>query len=162
EGDRRSPSRCQILRRPSGLPEDGCGRPRDVWLPPGSWLLRSCWNIPHRSIAVSLAERIPGRSHSLPRAEAGMRPVLISEVPVRRGGVDAVLATRHAGTRRLRLDYELVGPEDAPVVFVVGGISADRHVAANPLESEPGWAQGLLDPGRTLDPSRLRVLACDH
>lgn len=91
-----------------------------------------------------------------------MRPVRISEVPVRRGGVDAVLATRHAGARRLRLNYELVGPEEAPVVFVAGGISAHRHVAANPLESEPGWAQGLLDPGRTLDPSRLRVLAFDY
>ncbi len=91
-----------------------------------------------------------------------MRPVRVSEAPVRRGGVDAVLATRHSGTRRLRLNYELVGPEGAPVVFLAGGISAHRHVAANALETQPGWVQGLLDPGRTLDPSRLRILAFDY
>lgn len=111
---------------------------------------------------MNLAERIVASSQPLPRAAGAMRPVRISDAQVRRGGVDAVLATCHAGTRRLRLNYELVGPEGAPVVFVAGGISANRHVAANALEPESGWVQGLLDPGRTLDPSRLRVLAFDY
>lgn len=111
---------------------------------------------------MNLAERIDANSQPLPRAAGAMRPVRIVEAEVRRGAVDAVLATRHAGTRRLRLNYELVGPEGAPVVFVAGGISAHRHVAANALAQEPGWAQGLLDPGHALDPSRLRVLAFDY
>ena len=81
---------------------------------------------------------------------------------VRRGSIDAVLATRHAGTRKLRLNYELVGPADAPVVFVAGGISAHRHVAANALDAAPGWAEGLVDAGRALDPSRVRLLAFDY
>ena len=81
---------------------------------------------------------------------------------VRRGSVDAVLATRHAGTRKLRLDYELVGPAGAPVVFVAGGISAHRHVAANALDGATGWAEGLLAAGRALDPSRTRILAFDY
>src|SRR6476469_3730870 len=51
--------------------------------------------------------------------------------PTRRGEVDVDLALRHAGTRRLRLRYELVGDVRRPVVFVAGGISAHRHVAAN-------------------------------
>ena len=49
---------------------------------------------------------------------------------VRCVSLEAVLATLHAGTRKLRLNYELAGPADAPVVFVAGGISAHRHVAA--------------------------------
>lgn len=81
---------------------------------------------------------------------------------VRRGSIDAVLATRHAGTHKLRLNYELVGPADAPVVFVAGGISAHRHVAANALDAAPGWAEGLVDAGRALDPSRVRLLAFDY
>ncbi len=81
---------------------------------------------------------------------------------VRRGSIDAVLATRHAGTRKLRLNYELVGPADAPVVFLAGGISAHRHVSANAIDPTPGWAQGLLDAERALDPSRRRVLAFDY
>ena len=81
---------------------------------------------------------------------------------VRRGSIDAVLATRHAGTRKLRLDYELVGPAGAPVVFVAGGISAHRHVAANALDGATGWAEGLLAAGRALDPSRTRILAFDY
>lgn len=81
---------------------------------------------------------------------------------LRRGSIDAVLATRHAGARKLRLGYELVGAADAPVVFVAGGISAHRHVAANALDRAAGWAEGLLDAGRALDPATVRVLACDY
>jgi homoserine O-acetyltransferase len=83
-------------------------------------------------------------------------------LPVRRGSIEALLATRHAGTRRVRLAYELAGAEDAPVVFVAGGISAHRHVAANAADPTSGWAQGLLDSGRALDPARHRVLAFDY
>lgn len=82
--------------------------------------------------------------------------------PVRRGTVDAVLALRHAGPRRVRLAYELVGAHDAPVVFVAGGISAHRHVGANRVDPQPGWAPHLLAPGRTLDPACHRVLAFDY
>lgn len=81
---------------------------------------------------------------------------------VRTGSIDAVLATRHAGTRKLRLNYELVGPADAPVVLVAGGISAHRHVAANALDGANGWAEGLVEAGRALDPSRIRILAFDY
>ena len=50
----------------------------------------------------------------------------------------------------------------APVVFVAGGISAHRHVAANALDGAPGWAEGLLDPDRSLDPANHRILAFDY
>ena len=73
---------------------------------------------------------------------------------VRIGSIDAVLATRHAGTRKLRLAYELVGPAGAPVVVVAGGISAHRHVAANAVDASSGWAEGLTGAGRAIDPSR--------
>lgn len=91
---------------------------------------------------------------------AAMRAV--HDVDAVRGTIDAVLATRHAGTRHLRLHYELLGPAGAPVVLVAGGISAHRHVAANALDADAGWAQGLLDAGRTLDPARRRILAFDY
>lgn len=80
----------------------------------------------------------------------------------RRGGIEVVLATRHAGTRTLRLDYELVGPDDAPVVFLAGGISAHRHLAANALDATRGWAEGLVGAGRALDPAKRRILAFDY
>ena len=81
---------------------------------------------------------------------------------VRRGVVDAVLATRHAGTRHLRLKYEVVGPAKGPVVLVAGGISAHRHVAANALDEARGWAEGLLGDRRALDPAKRRILAFDY
>ena len=115
---------------------------------------------------MSLAERteLPSRS-SPPQVGKTLRGAQAagSDVDhVRRGSIDAVLATRHAGTRKLRLDYELVGPAGAPVVFVAGGISAHRHVAANALDGDAGWAEGLLDNGRALDPANLRILAFDY
>ena len=114
---------------------------------------------------MSLAERNPLASTTLPPGCEGIRSAFAAapDVPdARRGSIDAVLATRHAGTRKLRLSYELVGPADAPVVFVAGGISAHRHVAANALDGNAGWAEGLLDAGRSLDPANLRILAIDY
>ncbi|WP_132999075.1 homoserine O-succinyltransferase MetX [Luteimonas arsenica] len=81
---------------------------------------------------------------------------------VQRGHVDVVLPMRYAGARRLRLAYELSGPEGAPVVLVSGGISADRHLAASEMHPERGWAGAVVGAGKALDPSRLRLLAFDH
>lgn len=78
-----------------------------------------------------------------------------------RGDIGAVLSMRHAGPRPVRLRYELVGPADAPVVLLAGGISAHRHVAANAEFPEKGWAEGLVGSGRTLDPATQRILAFD-
>lgn len=95
-------------------------------------------------------------------APPGSASVPAHDGDVRRGTIDAVLATRHAGTRRVRLAYELVGADGAPIVFVAGGISAHRHLAANRGDSERGWVDALLAAGRTLDPACRRVLAFDY
>src|SRR5699024_8096012 len=110
----------------------------------------------HRSAAVSLAERNTLASQPLSPGGERMRAAVaaVPGVPgARRGSIDAVLPTRHAGTRKLRIAYELAGPAGAPVVFVAGGISAHRHVSANAQDRDAGWAEGLLDAGRTLDPA---------
>ena len=78
-----------------------------------------------------------------------------------RGEIDVRLAMRHAGERTLRLRYELVGRADAPVVLVAGGISAHRHLAANAVFGEKGWADGLVGCGRALDPAYRRLLGLD-
>ena len=96
-------------------------------------------------------------------ARAAGWPAAYDDAPhARRGHVDAVLATRHAGARRVRIRYELAGAPDAPPVVVAGGISAHRHVAANDLDPTAGWAQGLLDDGRTLDLRTRRILSFDY
>ena len=79
-----------------------------------------------------------------------------------RGEFDAVLSLRHAGPRTVRIRFEWTGPADAPVLVLAGGISAHRHVASNSRFAEKGWAQGLVGPGRTLDPEQRRVLAFDY
>jgi homoserine O-acetyltransferase len=61
-----------------------------------------------------------------------------------------------------RVAYEISGPAGAPVVVVLGGISAHCHVTATPERPEPGWWQGLVGPGRAVDPERVRVLAFDY
>lgn len=96
------------------------------------------------------------------RAPAPTTPAHVEQGETRRGCFDAVLATRHAGTRKVRLSWQLVGADEAPVVFLAGGISAHRHVAANAVEAADGWAQGLLDQGRALDPTRRQVLSFDY
>ncbi len=117
---------------------------------------------------MSLAERIDFcHPPVLPpvtraRSRAAGSAAVPRRAPVYRGVIDAVLATRHAGTRKVRLAYELVGAPEAPVIFLAGGISAHRHVAATTEDLSRGWAEGLLDAGRTLDPACRRVLAFDY
>lgn len=87
--------------------------------------------------------------------------VIDDDITAVRGERVIALPMRHAGMRELRLRYELIGAANAPVVFVAGGISAHRHLAASNLFPEKGWVDGLVGSGRALDPASRRLLAFD-
>ena len=55
--------------------------------------------------------------------------------------------------------FTLVGADDAPVVVVLGGISATRHVVSSP--DQAGWWDGVAGDGRAIDTTRFRVLGVD-
>ncbi len=60
--------------------------------------------------------------------------------------------------------YASYGAEDAPAVFVLGGISAHRFVCGNPdghPDGGDGWWPGVVGPGVGLDPERYRILSID-
>lgn len=81
--------------------------------------------------------------------------------PATRFELETVLQLRHAGPTACTLRAELVGPEDAPLVVVLGGISADRHVAASKTFCAAGWWDAQVGEGRAIDTGRLRVLSFD-
>ena len=56
--------------------------------------------------------------------------------------------------------YRLAGRTGAPVVAVLGGISAGRHVFGLPGEAG-GWWEESIGPGKALDADRYRVLGID-
>ena len=58
-------------------------------------------------------------------------------------------------------DHELIGPHGAPVVAVLGGISASRHVASSASDATPGWWEPVVGDGRAIDLARHRVLGVD-
>lgn len=92
-----------------------------------------------------------------PRADAAIPHSFTAE----RGVLDATLAMRHAGIRRLRIAWELQGAADGAVVIVQGGISANRHVASSARFGETGWWEAQCGSGRAIDTRRHRVLAID-
>lgn len=57
--------------------------------------------------------------------------------------------------------WELTGRHDRPVVAVLGGISAGRHVTANAADPSAGWWQELVGPGAAIDTDEHRVLGID-
>jgi homoserine O-acetyltransferase len=107
------------------------------------------------------AEAMTAGSPACATSSATTSAATTSAGPATRGSVECVLALRHAGTRAVRLRYECVGAPDLPVVFVAGGISADRHVVASDAFPERGWWQAQAADGRALDPRRRRLLAID-
>lgn len=58
--------------------------------------------------------------------------------------------------------YELCGAAGGPVVVVLGGISASRHVSQNELDQSPGWWDTMVGPGRAIDTNRYCVLGIDY
>lgn len=59
----------------------------------------------------------------------------------------------------VELAWRMVGPEGAPVVATLGGISAGRFVT--PGEGEKGWWSEIVGPGKAIDTNTVRVLGID-
>jgi homoserine O-acetyltransferase len=75
--------------------------------------------------------------------------------PSKRLITDQVLT--HGGVMHgARIAYSDIGPETAPSVLVMGGISADRQVSGS-----QGWWSTLVGPGRVIDTRNHRVIGFD-
>jgi homoserine O-acetyltransferase len=64
-------------------------------------------------------------------------------------------------TSHISPDFELSGPPGAPLLVVLGGISATRHVTATSSDASEGWWQQQVGPGLALDTRNHRVLGID-
>ena len=68
------------------------------------------------------------------------------------------LQPRHGeGACEVRLRWRLHGAADAPLLAVLGGISADCRVAGD--ADGPGWWDALAGAGQAIDPLHHRILA---
>jgi homoserine O-acetyltransferase len=114
--------------------------------------------MPAMSLAPSpsVIERsaLPG-SHYVPA------PPLLESARARRGEIALDLELRHAGLRRVTLRYETLGDPAQPAVFVAGGISAGRHVAASEAFPLAGWWNKQIGIGRAIDPRAWHVVGFD-
>lgn len=59
-------------------------------------------------------------------------------------------------------NWEIVGPRGAPVIAVLGGISASRHITSSALNPAPGWWEDVVGPGRAIDTREFQVLGIDY
>lgn len=58
-------------------------------------------------------------------------------------------------------DFEIVGKHDRPVIAVLGGISATRHVTAGQSRCG-GWWQDVVGPRKAVDTDSCSVLSFDY
>jgi homoserine O-acetyltransferase/O-succinyltransferase len=58
--------------------------------------------------------------------------------------------------------YTIVGRTDAPVVVVLGGISATRHVVFGDTPASTGWWSNIAGESKAIDLDRFRVLGLDY
>ena len=82
---------------------------------------------------------------------------MISVAGARFGTVDLVGLSAYGGS----VAYASYGPEDAPAVMVLGGISAHRFVCGDE-DGTPGWWPGVVGLGAPLDPTNYRVVGVDY
>ncbi len=60
----------------------------------------------------------------------------------------------------IQVAWRLSGASDAPVVAVLGGISAGRNVF-DPASTQQGWWKGIVGPDLALDSNAFRILGID-
>jgi homoserine O-acetyltransferase len=71
-------------------------------------------------------------------------------------------APRHARGTAVIPRHTLVGKTGAPIVVVLGGISATRHVVFGDAPGQSGWWARVAGEGRAIDLTRWRVLGLDY
>ena len=91
----------------------------------------------------------------------------MSAVEVREGVLECagpVVLHHGAVLPALRVGWRLLGPDSAPVVVVLGGISAHRRVFAVDGLDQPtvGWWPRMVGTGQAIDADRLRILSFDY
>ena len=76
--------------------------------------------------------------------------------------LDGPVALEHGGRiDRPRIAYELLGNVEHPLVIVLGGISAGRHVASSDADPAPGWWESIVGSGLAIDTRTHSVVAID-
>jgi len=84
--------------------------------------------------------------------------------PLMREGILELAGSRplhHRGQLAdVRIAWRMSGPEEAPVVCALGGISAHRRVCLTP-DPRDGWWSDIAGPGKPLDSDRWRILSFD-
>jgi homoserine O-acetyltransferase len=83
--------------------------------------------------------------------------------PVQEGILElpgSLMLHHHGRLEDVRIAWRLTGPQEAPVVCALGGISAHRRVC---LTAEPraAWWSDIAGPGKPLDSDRWRILSFD-
>jgi homoserine O-acetyltransferase/O-succinyltransferase len=58
--------------------------------------------------------------------------------------------------------FEIVGPRGAPVIAVLGGISASKHVTSSVSDPRGGWWEDVVGPGCAIDTRQFQVIAIDY
>lgn len=61
-----------------------------------------------------------------------------------------------------KVSYELTGAAGAPVVAVLGGISATRHVTSTASDPRAGWWENVVGDQRAIDTTKFRVISFDY
>ena len=100
-----------------------------------------------------------------PRAAAYVVPSFApradAPVPVQRGSFPLRLNLRHGDSVDVVLRWQVLGAQEAPLLIVLGGISAHRQLAANALDASEGWWPQQVRRGGALDPFAHRLLSID-
>ena len=101
----------------------------------------------------------PSETSATAISSAGRHP---ADLPPAVRGIARVSVDLDDGRAVVDVPYELTGNADGPLVAMLGGISATRHVASNGLDATPGWWSGQAGNGAAVDTPRYRVLSFDY
>ncbi len=113
-------------------------------------------DVPVADISASDRSAVDRRSST-----TSFTPRIDAPVPVQRGSFPLQLNLRHGGSVDVVLRWQILGAEERAVCIVLGGISANRQLAANAIDPSEGWWPQQVKRGGALDPWQRRLLSID-
>ena len=117
--------------------------------------------------AASLETLPATQRHSVPSPvvpAASPLVALATDLTIREGilGIAGEVPLHHGGQLSdIRIAWRLAGPQTAPIVCALGGISANRRVCLSDDARQEWWSQ-IAGPYRPLDVNQFRILSFDY
>jgi len=77
-------------------------------------------------------------------------------------GKTQLIAPYFSDNKNYEIHFEINGNINAPIIFILGGISASKHVASSSFNFEKGWWENIVGKDKSIDLNKNCIISIDY